>query len=203
MPKEIYILRHGETENNRLAIVQGSGIDGILNETGENQAKKFFLKYQHLPFELVVTSSLKRTHQTVNSFIEKGIPWIQMPEINEMNWGIHEGKSYATWMDQPYKAAINDWQKGNYETRLEKGESAAELANRMSKFMTWLEKRPESTILVCSHGRAMRCMMTFFFGLPVSEMEQFSHKNTGLYHFTYNKNGFNPILINDVSHLNF
>ncbi|MEY3321916.1 MAG: hypothetical protein RLZZ417_1499 [Bacteroidota bacterium] len=202
MLKNIFILRHGETENNRLAIVQGSGIDGILNETGKQQAQAFYEKYQHLPFELVVTSTLQRTHQTVKSFIDKGIPWVQLPEINEMNWGIHEGKSYATWMEQSYKEAISDWQKGIYETRLEAGESAAELAERMAAFMQWLEKRPESHILICSHGRAMRCMMTYFFGLPVSEMEKFSHKNTGLYHFSKDQNGFNPVLINDTSHLN-
>lgn len=202
MIKNIFIIRHGETENNRLAIVQGSGIDGTLNETGLQQAHAFYLKYQDHPFELVVTSKLQRTHQTVKAFIDKGIPWVQLPEINEMNWGIHEGKSYATWMEQPYKEAITDWQKGIYETRLENGESAAELAERMAIFMQWLNNRPESNILVCSHGRAMRCMMTYFFGLPVSEMEKFSHKNTGLYQFLQDKNGFNPILINDLSHLN-
>jgi probable phosphoglycerate mutase len=86
MNKNIYILRHGETENNRLAIVQGSGIDGTLNQKGEEQAKAFFQKYQEIPFELVVTSTLQRTHQTVKSFIDKGIPWVQLPEINEMKW---------------------------------------------------------------------------------------------------------------------
>ena len=202
MNKNIYILRHGETENNRLAIVQGSGIDGTLNQKGEEQAKAFFQKYQEIPFEIVVTSTLQRTHQTVKSFIDKGIPWVQLPEINEMNWGIHEGKSYAMWMEQPYKEAITDWQSGRYETRLENGESAAELAARMELFMQWLENREESNILVCSHGRAMRCMMTYFFGLPVSEMEKFSHKNTGLYQFLKDQNGFNSILMNDISHLN-
>jgi hypothetical protein len=48
----------------------------------------------------------------------------------------------------------------------------------------------------------MRCMMTYFFGLPVSEMEKFSHKNTGLYQFLKDQNGFNSILMNDISHLN-
>lgn len=49
MNKNIYILRHGETENNRLAIVQGSGIDGTLNQKGEEQAKAFYQKYQEIP----------------------------------------------------------------------------------------------------------------------------------------------------------
>ena len=37
--KEIFIIRHGETELNRLGIVQGSGVDAGLNDTGQQQAQ--------------------------------------------------------------------------------------------------------------------------------------------------------------------
>jgi len=201
MPRDIFVLRHGETENNRLAIVQGSGIDGSLNETGQKQAKAFFEAYRNHSFNLIVTSSLQRTHQTVKAFIDLGIPWIQLPQINEMNWGIHEGKSYVVWMEKAYQEAIADWKKGKYDTRLEQGESAADLEARISWFVDWLHTRPESIILICSHGRAMRCMMTRFLHLPLSEMEQFTHKNTGLTHFNGEPGNYSVRLMNDTSHL--
>ena len=34
--KKIYIIRHGETDFNRMNIVQGNGVDTDLNETGLN-----------------------------------------------------------------------------------------------------------------------------------------------------------------------
>ena len=43
--KQLYIIRHGETELNRLGIVQGRGVDASLNETGITQAEAFFQKY--------------------------------------------------------------------------------------------------------------------------------------------------------------
>ena len=43
--KDIYLIRHGETDYNRLGVVQGSGIDADLNELGQRQAKAFFDHY--------------------------------------------------------------------------------------------------------------------------------------------------------------
>lgn len=46
MKREVYFLRHGETEQNLLGIVQGSGIDSHLNENGLQQASLFYEKYK-------------------------------------------------------------------------------------------------------------------------------------------------------------
>ena len=61
--KDIYLIRHGETEYNRKGVVQGSGIDADLNELGQKQAEAFFAHYQDLPIDKIYTSALKRTHQ--------------------------------------------------------------------------------------------------------------------------------------------
>lgn len=39
--KDIYLIRHGETDYNRMRVVQGSGIDADLNELGNKQARAF------------------------------------------------------------------------------------------------------------------------------------------------------------------
>ena len=64
MEKLIYILRHGQTDYNLQGIVQGGGVDTSLNDTGRKQAHAFHEAYKHIPFEAVITSRLKRTHQT-------------------------------------------------------------------------------------------------------------------------------------------
>jgi probable phosphoglycerate mutase len=38
LKKIIYIIRHGETELNKLGIVQGRGVDSELNDKGRDQA---------------------------------------------------------------------------------------------------------------------------------------------------------------------
>jgi probable phosphoglycerate mutase len=201
MEKTIYILRHGETELNKQHIVQGSGVDASLNNTGLQQARAFYDQYQHLPFEAVLTSKLVRTHQTVAPFLEKGLPWEQIADINEMGWGVHEGKKNTPEMHQEYRTMMAAWQNGDYHTKLEQGESAHELAERMSRFIEQLKTRPEKLLLVCSHGRAMRCMVTLFKNRELYQMEQFHHSNTGLYLVHFKNGEFVFELENDIRHL--
>ena len=80
--KDIYLIRHGETEYNRKGVVQGSGIDADLNDLGQKQAAAFFAHYQDLPIDKIYTSVLRRTHQSVKGFIEKGLPWEQHTGLN-------------------------------------------------------------------------------------------------------------------------
>jgi len=180
MEKEIYILRHGETDLNKQGIIQGSGVDAGLNETGRQQGQAFFNYYRKVDFELVMTSALKRTHQTVASFLKLNIPWEQFPEINEIGWGVHEGKLNDAALHEQYLAVTTAWQAGDFDAKLEEAESAGELASRIRRFVELLKNRREKTILVCSHGRAMRCMMCVLKGLHLGEMENVNHSNTGL-----------------------
>ncbi|MEO0777533.1 MAG: histidine phosphatase family protein [Bacteroidota bacterium] len=199
--KEIYIIRHGETDFNRQRIVQGSGIDSSLNDLGHAQARAFHTFYQSVPFELVITSNLQRTHQTVAPFTEQGLIWEQTPWINEINWGVHEGKKSEPWMIEAYRSMIQEWGRGNFDARLREGESARELAQRLEQFVDHLRQRPEATILVCSHGRALRCLMCLLKGQHLREMESYAHSNTGLFKVRQDGDDFIVDLENDIRHL--
>lgn len=199
--KEIYIIRHGETELNRRRIIQGQGVDAPLNEVGKLQARAFYEHYRHIDFEVVLTSKLIRTHQTVRPFIDQGIPWEEWEEINEIGWGIHEGKSTTPALVEEYKYMIEEWGKGNFQVKLEEGESAAELSDRISVFIKQLRYRPEQRILVCCHGRAMRCMMCLLKGQHLREMENYQHSNTGLFQVELENGTFVFNLQNDTRHL--
>lgn len=199
--KTIYLLRHGETEFNRHGIVQGSGVDSSLNELGKLQADAFFSTYGHLPFEAVFTSTLQRTHQTVKSFIEAGIHWQQYPEINEISWGVHEGKRHDNNGKREFRKLTDAWQRGHFHERIEGGESALELEARMKRFTQMLYERPESLLLVCSHGRAMRGLLCVMLGKSLRSMEDFSHHNTGLWRLHLTEDGASLDLKNDTQHL--
>jgi broad specificity phosphatase PhoE len=201
MEKELFIYRHGETDLNRQGIVQGSGVDAPLNAVGHQQAQAFFRHYQDHDFELLLTSHLQRTHQTAMPFAQAGIPWMKLEEINEINWGIHEGKKSDPGMRKIYKEMLDEWDKGNYEAKLEGGESAAEMAARLQQFIDFVVQRPEQKILVCSHGRAMRCLMCLLNEDHLKEMDQYPHSNTGLYHVLYREGTFSFLSRNDTRHL--
>ena len=55
----IFLVRHGETEQNRLGIVQGT-MDTVLNEEGIKQAELVAEELKEIPFSCVLSSDLKR-----------------------------------------------------------------------------------------------------------------------------------------------
>lgn len=199
--KEIYFIRHGQTEYNRKKIIQGSGIDSVLDETGQDQARQFFNHYQHIEYDLVITSVLRRSQQTVKRFIDKGIRWEKTPLINEINWGIHEGKGGDPALIERYNALIAAWKAGNFDARVPEGESAAELRARCAAFVDSLITKEASKILVCTHGRTLRCLMTVIKDVPLPHMEMVKHANTGLYLVEWNDDAFAVKSENDTSHL--
>ena len=146
----IYFIRHGETELNRLNIVQGSGMDSELNELGHAQARAFFEAYQEAGFELVVTSRLQRTHQTVQPFLAQNIPWHQTADINEISWGIYEGTIPNPERYRAFHDLLADWKHGKIDASMPEGESARHLGERVERFLSWLRTRPERCIF-CHH----------------------------------------------------
>lgn len=201
MEKLLYIVRHGETDFNRQHIVQGQGVDTSLNGKGIEQANLFFNYYKDIDFDLVVTSALKRTRETMAPFINQGIPWVQYPEINEISWGTQEGKRSTPEMRQKYAHLIESWNSGHYDIGMEEGETAQQMGDRLSKFINLIPSFKEKKILVCSHGRAMRALVCLMKNEPLKNMQQYHHKNTGLYKAKYNNGQFEFLLHNDISHI--
>lgn len=201
MDKIIYFVRHGETDFNKRMIVQGSGVDADLNEEGLEQGLALYEAYKDVGFELVMTSALKRTHQTVGQFIKAGLPWEQYKEIDEICWGIHEGKQGNEAMRQNYKNLNAEWTAGNYDARIPEGESAAELGERVARFFKILEKKKEQRILVCTHGRTLCAVSCYLESRPLKDMHLYKHKNTALTKASYKDGEFKILLKNDISHL--
>ncbi|MCB0634661.1 MAG: histidine phosphatase family protein, partial [Lewinella sp.] len=142
-----------------------------------------------------------RTHQTVRPFIETGLPWEQFAEINEMNWGVHEGKESTPAMIEEYNAIKSEWGNGNYAARIEGGESAAELAERIHRFVDHLRQREEELLLVCSHGRAMSALMSVLRREELRYMNKYIHHNTGLWKTHFSDGAFHFEIENDTQHL--
>ncbi len=199
--KEIYIIRHGETAYNRDKIVQGSGVDSSLNENGIAQAKMFHQKYEQEAFKMILVSDLKRTYETALPFINSGIPFLKEADLNEVSWGIFEGKPANKEMHLEYKRLNDSWKNGDYSARLEGGESAEEMQSRLGKAINKIKQIPQNKVLVVSHGRAMRCLVCMMNGREIMHMNAYDHHNTGLYKFDLIDGNFNMVLANDISHL--
>jgi len=200
--KKIYLVRHGQTEYNLHGIVQGSGVDSDLNATGQRQAELFFDMYQSVNFDKVYTSRLKRSIQSVQKFIDKGIPVEHYEGLNEIDWGTREGKKISEEDDAYYHELVRRWGEGEIETPIEGGESPVMVQNRQKPVLDKiLSREDEKTILICMHGRAMRIFLSLMLNYPLKEMDKFSHTNLCLYELTYTGSMFTVDRFCDTTHL--
>ncbi len=202
--KNIYIIRHGQTDFNKQGIVQGSGIDAPLNSLGHLQATVFFEFYKQLNFDKIYTSTLIRTHQSVKKFIEKGINWQQHSGLNEISWGHREGKLPDNDDNIQFIEITEKWAAGQTHLSFAAGESPDEVAIRQQNF--WdeiLQQNHEKNILIAMHGRALKILLSKVIHNNLAKMDTFEHTNLCLYllQYDYDSNSFNIIKHNDTQHL--
>jgi broad specificity phosphatase PhoE len=202
MRKELYFIRHGETEYNALGMVQGRGIDADLNDIGRKQAEAFYQYYKNLPFDKLYTSTLKRTHQTVKRFIDSGLAWEQLSGLDELAWGELEGKPATEDSRGAFRQLTERWHAGDYDAKVKGGESPAEVEIRLQEAMdVVMAHTEERTVLICMHGRALRLLLCKLTNKPISQMTDFPHQNTGLYRLIYEDGIFTIMEANNTDHL--
>ena len=202
--KKFYVIRHGETEYNKLGRVQGSGVDAALNETGLRQARSFFEHYKDVPFDKIYCSKLQRTVQSVQGFIDKGIPYEQLEGFNEISWGEKEGEYFHPSSHQEYKKLLNEWRTGNLTYSIKGGEGPQHVMERQKKAIAHvLSKSDERTVLLSIHGRALRILLTWLLNYDLKDMEKlFIHRNLSVYQLSYTGTMFVVDDYNNLSHLN-
>lgn len=92
----MYIVRHGETEWNRIGLVQGRA-DNPLNKNGIALAEKTSEIFREMHFEAVITSPLIRTKETARILCAQSMVDTKRIDerIIEKDFGICEGREIA------------------------------------------------------------------------------------------------------------
>ena len=156
----LYIVRHGTTSWNLLRRIQGIA-DIPLTEEGLRMAEETGRALQDVSFDKCICSPLLRARQTAEKILAgKNVPLILDPRIQEINFGVLEGKvlrdqegnilepRFISFFDDPLR----------FE-RPEDGENIPDVLERTRDFWQELVSDTENrdrTILVCSHGCAVR-----------------------------------------------
>lgn len=88
----IYLVRHGQTLQNRAGLLQGRS-DFPLNEMGREQARRVgaFFREQGVRFDAVYTSPLRRAVQTAALIAGETVPLRVDERLIEMDYGPYEG----------------------------------------------------------------------------------------------------------------
>lgn len=145
----IYLVRHGETFENRKGVLQGT-TPGHLTELGKKQAEELGAKLRGIKFDAVITSPLQRAVDTTHIIMKTaGISTeIEInPLLQERDWGSLTLVSCAE--ARKLKTLPNDVES------LEKGmKRAANFVNQM------ILEHDGETILAVGHGFIDRCIIS-------------------------------------------
>ena len=146
----LYIIRHGETEWNKMGKMQGR-TDISLSEDGRKLAQKTADGLKNVKFDYIFSSPLERAYEIIRGSRDTEI--VKDERLIEIGFGLYEGTvveerkgSIALFFDDPQ----------NYVA--EKGaESYESLLARTKEFLedvlfTIEEKEPDATILISGHG---------------------------------------------------
>lgn len=199
----IYLLRHGQTDYNLKGIVQGAGVDASLNRKGLIQARQFFEAYRHTKFDGMYCSTQQRSFQTLLPWMEIGYEVKQFEGLREFSWGNLEGVKPNPAQRKTYLDLVASWSQGKIDRKVEEGESPIEAWGRVKPALDEIQGlHQEGKILICSHGRTMRVILSMLVGKGLSDMEPYKSGNTGLSILHVPTAGsYIPVEINNTDHL--
>lgn len=169
----IYLMRHGETAWNAEKRLQGR-TDIPLNESGRRLAQETASALQEVPFDLAITSPLKRARETAEIVLKgRKIPMIEEERIIEISFGIYEGmiSSRANY-EIPDPKFQNFFKAPQNYVPPQGGEDLYSLSTRTGAFMKELtakEDYQDKTILISSHGGAVRGLLNSIKGCELKD----------------------------------
>ena len=147
-----FLVRHGETEWNRVRRIQGVS-DIPLNDTGRAQAAALGDILVGHNFDLIVSSPLSRADETARIIAQRlGMPApITVPDLIERNYGEAEGSSGAD-LDRRYPP-------GTDIPGREDREVVTQRAVRVLHDMAI--RHPHADIVAVAHGAVIRCVVDY------------------------------------------
>lgn len=200
---EIYLIRHGVTENNMQGVFQGL-TDAPLSEMGLKQADCLGERFREIEIDAVYSSPLLRAVQTAQGANKyKRLPIRLCHDIIEINGGELEGKT----MEENrllYPEAIKAMESSPGIFAAPGGESMKQVYERVGTAMTDIARSHNGQkVMVVSHGGAIMTFLHFITGLPIEKMGTGMVENTAVNKFVYNPQT-NLFIVDyqaDISHL--
>lgn len=204
--KILYIVRHGETEWNKIGRYQG--ITNVpLNENGIAQAKACGNALKDVHFDRILSSDLSRALVTAETIRGNRQLEIKTDErLREINFGDWE-KLLFTEIEERWPGLIDQMYRRPDIVKVPNGESFQEVQDRawsaVSDFLN--ENNEDETILITCHGGTIRTILCKLLDISISHCWNFSQGNTAINRVFYNGMGESDHnilnLLNDTAHV--
>lgn len=206
----IILVRHGETEANRLGIYQGQSTDLSLNRMGVAQADAVARALRDFKIEKIYSSPSIRAVETaeiIDDYHKKII--VTTGDILEIDHGLFDGKTLEQ-VKAEYPKILATWWNHPDKVKFPQGETLEDAHRRVKRFIDWLIKGitrkirsgyDPGNVLVVSHGGAITLMLMSILEVPLRNFKKFQHiSNTGATLIKLTEKGASIIAVNNTCH---
>ena len=157
----LYLVRHGETEDNVNQIMQGQ-TQGRLTENGIRQAEAVRDQMAGEEFAAIIASDLKRSVETALIIAQPhGLEVIQTPLLRERDWGSFTGRFIPELKGEVWPDDI---------------ETLENLLSRAGEFIAYVRKTfPGKKVLAVGHGIINKAIQAVYYGKQMSEVQKMAN----------------------------
>lgn len=176
-PARVYLVRHGETEWNRLGRHQGAH-DVPLNARGEAQAAALAARLVDVPFDAAYTSPLVRARATAECVLgDRRLRAATIDAFAELSYGDWAGLTRAEWR-RADAARLAAWDAAPWTVTFPRGESLADVAGRaLPSWRRLAAVHGGETVLLAGHGHLNRVLLTHALGLGPDAFHALAQEN--------------------------
>lgn len=199
--KKLFLVRHGESEWNKLKKVQGQK-DIPLTEKGIEQAKLIGKRLINEGIEKIYTSDLKRAYDTA-SIIGKmlNIEVIPSKELREINFGIWEGLT-SDIIKSKFSKEHELWLKNPEMLKVEGAESILDLQLRaMNEINKIISDENIDNVLIVSHSATLKTIILGLLNMDIGYFKNITLNNVSLSIIEFRQYNRVLTLLNDTNHL--
>ena len=171
--KNILLIRHGQSEWNKLNLFTGfKNIE--LSEQGFEEANKAGQNFKNLniKFNIVFTSELKRAQETAKIILQNLDQWdflnnegkiISNINLNERDYGDLTGLNKKETAEKFGEEQVRKWRRG-YSDQPPNGESLEDVVRRVTKYFDEvikpaIQSNENDNILIAAHGNSLRALL--------------------------------------------
>jgi broad specificity phosphatase PhoE len=178
---KIYVARHGETTWNAEMRIQGRSDPG-LTPKGEAQSLALLERLKDQPISAVYTSTLQRSIRTAEPMaLHLGLVIQKQPELDEINFGILEGKTLSD-MDEMTRKEWEKFRSSRLQYHVPGAESYLDVVNRLRPFVeSLLKDHQDQEILIVGHRAVNRMLIGLLLDYPLEEAVRIEQGNNCVY----------------------
>lgn len=152
----LYLVRHGETVDNRNQIMQGQ-TQGELTDEGVRQAEELADQLKDTSIDVFVASDLRRAIDTCRILATpRGLEVVTTPLLRERDWGGFTGLFIPDLKDKTWPEDI---------------ETIDTMKERARRFLELVSRRYRGkTVLAVGHGIINKAIQSVYYNKPMNEV---------------------------------